>query len=148
MPPEAWIALGSVVAAGFAYLGARYTACQSRSAQVVSKEIEEKAVDAAAYERARESYEAAIANYEREATRYEERLANLQRRIIGLNEEILTVEEAKREQHAATLAELTRVRADFERHVAWCNTRIDRLRSRLASGESIASTDPDLQTTH
>lgn len=148
MNEAAWVAVGSVLAALIAYAGTRYTASQSRKAQVDSKKIEGKSVDAAAYERARDSYEAAIANYKNEADRYEERLANLQRRIIGLNEELLTAEESKREGHVQALADLQSTRADFERHVAWCNTRIERLRVRLRNGETISPDDPDLQPVH
>jgi predicted nucleic acid-binding Zn-ribbon protein len=145
MSPEAWSAIGVVLAAIVAYLGVRYTSQQSTRAQKESVSMEEKAIDAAAYERARESYERAIAQYLREITRLEERVGQLNSRIIGLNEEVLGLEESKRAERARMLEELERAKNDYEAHIGWCSERVHRLRLRLSEHEIVDQDDPDLR---
>lgn len=152
-----WVgALAVVIAAAIAYLGVRYSARQSREASESAKVMENKAVDAAAYERARQSYEASIANYQREQERLETRLSQVNQRVQELNGEVLRVEQEKRVSDqdrrnmaydlSATIEQLTEQRDETERHLKFCAERLQRLRSRLEdAGVQISEDDPDLQ---
>ena len=134
-----WGAVGVVIAAALGYLGVRYTAHASERAQRISEKMEAKAVDAAAYERARASYEAAIKQYLVEIQR-------LQDRLTRVDEETRRLEEARRDQRMeidAVVEQLINARQEYEAHLNWCRDRLLRLRSKLEDG-NLRLDDPDL----
>lgn len=143
-----WTAMGVVAAALIAYLGTRYTVNQASKAQKRMEAMGNKAVDAAAYERARESYEAAIANYLAEIDRLQGRVDALNRRISALNQDVESLDQARREQRfeiEATIEQLIEVRNAYEDHLHRCEQRLGRIRKRLLDGTvDITDHDADL----
>lgn len=151
MQPEQWGVVGTVITAIAAYLGVRYTSRQSREALRTAQEMESKAVDAAAYDRARASYESAISNYLREIDSLQTRVDSLAKRIVVLNAELLQVEEANLDQrtHLEEMVKtLEATRFEYEQHLEQCRDRVTRLRDRLRAGEELSPDDPDLQVPH
>ena len=122
-----------VLAALIALWGVLATVRQSRRAAESTKTMEAKAVDAAAYERARDSYEAAIRTNESEIQRYE-------RLVDGLNERIDRLESGRREDRAeidSLVSSLTRTRQDYENHLARCRVREQEMQQRLEAYERL-----------
>lgn len=139
-------AVGVVLAAFLGYLGVRYTVNQSRRAQQNAVRTEKEAVDAAAYERARESYEAAIGRYIAEIDRLVHALARVERLLDDARDDNEILERAKREQRYeidATVEQLIESRRAHELHLQECQRRVARLRARLLN-HNISPTDPDL----
>jgi chromosome segregation ATPase len=146
---EILAAATAIIAALVAYAGVRYTSRQTTAAAARREDLANKAVDAEAYKRARESYEAAITNYEREQHRLEARLNQVNTRIKELNLEIAKLEQDKRNQKydlEATIEQLVEQREMFDAHLKDCVDRLAKLRKRLAeAGVDLSEIDPDLQ---
>lgn len=124
-----------VVVAGIGYLGVRATVKQSRDAENSTRRIEAKAIDAAAYERARQSYEAALKINEAEIDRLTKSVDRMNTRIEELQDENSRLERNKREQRAEMdnlILTLTQTRREFETHLAQCRVRTQQLESELA----------------
>jgi predicted RNase H-like nuclease (RuvC/YqgF family) len=137
---EVWVALATVIAAAITVVGVIYTARASSRAGEKTRKLEEKAVDAQAYERARQSYDAAIHNYLEEIGHLRLRIESLTIRLNGLNNDIAELEDQRRAQRD----EIEDVLKRYNAHLEYCEDRVNRLRSRLAAHEVLAEDDPDL----
>jgi predicted RNase H-like nuclease (RuvC/YqgF family) len=137
---EVWVALATVIAAAITVVGVIYTARASSRAGEKTRKLEEKAVDAQAYERARQSYDAAIHNYLEEIGHLRLRIESLTIRLNGLNNDIAELEDQRRAQRD----EIEDVLKRYNAHLEYCESRVNRLRERLAAHEVLAEDDPDL----
>ena len=134
MTAEHWGAVAVVVASLIAYFGVRYTSQQSTKAQQITEVAEEKAIDAAAYQRARDSYESAISRYLAEIDRLQERINVLSARIDRLNRDVAELEKTRITQRAEiekTVTELIQARHEYEEHLRECRRTVASLRAQL-----------------
>jgi predicted RNase H-like nuclease (RuvC/YqgF family) len=137
---EFWVALATVLAATITVVGVIYTARASSRAGDKTRKLEEKTVDAQAYERARASYDSAIKNYLEEIGHLRLRIESLTIRLNGLNTDIAELEDQRRAQRA----EIEDVLRRYNAHLDYCEQRVNRLRKRLEAHEVIREDDPDL----
>lgn len=136
---EFWQFLGVFVTAFLALAGVWFTSKQSSKAAKATARMEEKAIDAAAYERARASYEAAIDNYIEEIGHLRARISVLTSRLDELNLEVYTMEGRAAAQREVIQANINR----YEAHMQWCAARLERVKDKLKNG-AITPNDPDL----
>lgn len=146
MSGEVLGAVGVVLAGLLGYLGVRYSVNASKRAQQQAVQHEKDAVDAAAYERARDSYEAAIGRYIAEIDRLVQTLARVEEQLAAARDDNQLLEKARREQRYeidATVEQLIETRREYEEHLKECQRKVARLRSRLLN-HNMSPHDPDL----
>jgi predicted nucleic acid-binding Zn-ribbon protein len=131
---------GVFITAALALTGVWYTSKQSSKAAKATATMTEKAIDAAAYERARASYEAAIDNYMEEIDHLRARISVLTSRLDDLNHEVYTMEGRAAAQREVIQYNIER----YEAHMEWCSARLARIKDKWEAGLIVDPDDPDL----